>query len=330
MQTFRLVFRMVRWRVAPTLILFLMIGAASSGPLTNPQILRALIAVAGLLCSYACATSVNDLADFEIDKINLAGDADRPLVVGAANRGQLMGSAVLAAGLALGFAALLSPAVLAFMAFSLVINILYSLPPIEVSHRTLIAPIYLPLGYVMAPFGLGFFAVGGHNIWTNSWLLLGLYLVFIGRIILKDFRDRKGDAAEGKITFVLKYGKPTTIAVSSIVVILGMSIIIDRLYLLVGPISLTSIMLLSASLFMLWRLAKVSAMHDEQLSIGVGAKMGNGILLLVMSQLFLVGFPDHTVILIVTGLITVTYIVNFVQFNRNPADATIAYKRAKS
>ena len=40
--------------------------------------------------------------------------------------------------------------------------------------------------------------------------MAALYLLFVGRIVLKDFRDREGDAAYGKSTFLLKCGKPAT------------------------------------------------------------------------------------------------------------------------
>ena len=69
-----LLLKMVRWRVALTLIIFMLIGAAWHGFAIQ---WRLLVAIIGLAASYACATSINDLADVEIDKINLPNDPDR-------------------------------------------------------------------------------------------------------------------------------------------------------------------------------------------------------------------------------------------------------------
>lgn len=42
-----------------------------------------------------------------------------------------------------------------------------------------------------------------------------LYLGFIGRILLKDFRDVRGDALFGKRTFLVRHGRRATCAVSA-------------------------------------------------------------------------------------------------------------------
>jgi 4-hydroxybenzoate polyprenyltransferase len=40
--------------------------------------------------------------------------------------------------------------------------------------------------------------------------LVGLYVGFIGRILLKDFRDLRGDAMFGKRTFLVRHGRQAT------------------------------------------------------------------------------------------------------------------------
>jgi hypothetical protein len=52
-------------------------------------------------------------------------------------------------------------------------------------------------------------------------LLGGLYIGFIGRILLKDFRDVRGDALFGKRTFLVRYGRRRTCAVSAVCWIAG-------------------------------------------------------------------------------------------------------------
>ena len=47
-------------------------------------------------------------------------------------------------------------------------------------------------------------------------LLAGLYVGFIGRILLKDFRDVRGDALFGKRTFLVRHGRRTTCRLSAV------------------------------------------------------------------------------------------------------------------
>ena len=82
MTTASLFVRMVRWRVAVTLWFFLLIGAAAQGPLRPGVAL--LLAAASLAASYVVATTVNDIADRDVDRVNHPRDPGRPLVTGAA------------------------------------------------------------------------------------------------------------------------------------------------------------------------------------------------------------------------------------------------------
>jgi 4-hydroxybenzoate polyprenyltransferase len=68
MMTAALFLRMLRWRVAVTLWFFLLIGAAAQGPL-KPSI-AFLFAALSLSASYVVATTVNDIADRDVDRIN--------------------------------------------------------------------------------------------------------------------------------------------------------------------------------------------------------------------------------------------------------------------
>ena len=71
MRTASLFVRMVRWRVAVTLWFFLLIGAAAQGPLRPGVAL--LFAAASLSASYVVATTVNDIADRDVDGQPSAG-----------------------------------------------------------------------------------------------------------------------------------------------------------------------------------------------------------------------------------------------------------------
>jgi len=60
----------------------------------------------------------------------------------------------LASVLAVGLGWLISPLAAAIMAVSVLLNVAYSLPPLRLSYRTMLAPLILAIGYVGVPFGL--------------------------------------------------------------------------------------------------------------------------------------------------------------------------------
>lgn len=74
----------------------------------------------------------------------------------------------------------------------------------------------MPVGYVVVPLGVGFTA--GQGVWTGTEgvILVGCSLGFIGRIVLKDFRDLEGDTLHGKRTFLVRYGRTSTCVLSAV------------------------------------------------------------------------------------------------------------------
>src|SRR6185369_13225794 len=79
---------LLRYRVAIMLILFLLIGCSFNGKVDEHSI-ELVVASAALMFSYISATSVNDIADREIDSINHSGKPGRPLITGRASESQM-------------------------------------------------------------------------------------------------------------------------------------------------------------------------------------------------------------------------------------------------
>src|SRR5438034_6860876 len=203
---------MLRYRVAAMVALFMLLGAAREGRLALGA--SYLFAAAALASSYVAATALNDLADEEIDKVNHPRDAGRPLVEGSATRRELLVLHVLAAGAALCAVVPLGPRGIGVVAVSLVLSQTYSARPVRLSYRVAGAPLALGIAYVLVPYSLGIVAAGGTLHDARSRLTWGLLLLFAARILLKDFRDREGDARYGKPTILLRFGKPVTCAAS--------------------------------------------------------------------------------------------------------------------
>jgi len=325
MKLLALYWSLLRYRVAMMIVLFMLLGAAwHRGPtaIDAPVILTIL----ALASSYVSATSVNDIADRQIDEINHPGDKGRPLVTGVARTADMWVLFVVSSVLsvALGFAS--GPGAAGIMVLSVAIGALYSLPPALLSHRTFLAPLTLAVAYVGIPYWAGVVVVGESLLPSDLPLMTSLYLLFAGRIILKDFRDREGDAAFGKPTFLLKYGKKATCLASLCALCAGDALLVaslaDRWWLA----ALLQLYVASIGV-MLYRLYRSSSRTDEQLSIGVGAKMGNGFLVTLLGALILSNQGADWITQFIFGLALVAiYMLNFVDFLRHSERAVIGYK----
>jgi 4-hydroxybenzoate polyprenyltransferase len=268
--------RMLRWRVAVTLWFFLLIGAAAQGPL-RPSI-ALLLAAAALSASYVVATTVNDIADQDVDRINHPRDRDRPL------------------------------------------------PPVRLSYRTWLAPTVLAVAYAVVPYALGLLAAGGAPDGLDATLCVALYFLFLARINLKDFRDRPGDAAYGKPTLLIVHGKSVTCAVTGLTLFAGCVALVVALDGGLGVVTIVSVFA-GTILWMLWRLWRASDPRDEQLAIGLGAKMGNGLLASTLAWLVLDadGAPEGVRVLVLAFL-AVVYVSVLIRLHTRADQIEIAYK----
>jgi 4-hydroxybenzoate polyprenyltransferase len=314
--------RMLRYRVAVMLWMFMLLGAAIHGGLGAGLGWAAL----ALASSYVAATTLNDVADGELDRINHPRDAGRPLVSGEATERDLLRLNLIASALALLAAFPLGwPGVL-LVACSLVIGRAYSSPPILLSYRTYLAPLVLSFAYVAVPYGLGVVAVSGTPGSADLTFCAALMLLFLARINLKDFRDRRGDALYGRPTLLLRYGKSVTCAVSLVALVVGNALLLAVLSppVVIGLVLETLFLAIAWSLHALWR-AREGRM--EQVAIGIGAKMGNGLLLSVLGWLVLIDaeapLADRAVFVLVLAS---AFAIAFATLVRSPDRAVIGYK----
>lgn len=325
MRTLILYWRLLRYRVAVMIVLFALLGAAWHGGLTEIgwPVISVVLALAS---SYVCATSVNDIADREIDRINHPKDEGRPLVAGTAEVRDLWALFGVSGVLAVVLPLAVSPLATGIMALSVVIGVLYSLPPVELSHRTFLAPLTLAVAYVGVPYWAGVTAVGENLGMSDLLSMSALYLLFVGRIVLKDFRDRPGDAAYGKPTFLLKYGKRATCLLSIGAVCAGDATLIVALMGQWWLVALLQLYVVGVAL-MLLRLHRTSDLKSEQLAIGVGARMGNGLLTTLLGVLVLANSGADQITQTAFGLaLTAIYAILFVGFLRDPDSSSIGYK----
>ena len=280
-------FRLLRFRVAAMVWTFMLLGAAWPAGLSAFS-LDLLWAALAMAASYVAATSVNDVADADVDRVNHPGDRARPLVTGEASDRELWRLHLLACTAALAAAVPLGLSAFAVVAGSLAIGIAYSLPPLRVSYRTWLAPLLLAVAYVPVPYALGAIAAGRPVDRSDAWLAGGLSALFLARIVLKDFRDREGDACFGKPTLLLRFGAHAT-CVASFGALVAATVLL--LVALRPPVALALVLvvLLAGIATLLLRLARAADSREEQVAIGLGARLGNGLLLCLLSWLVLGG-----------------------------------------
>ena len=276
---------MLRLRTALLILLFVAIADAASKATSNYYAPQLILVIASLAAWYIFGTSINDLADEEIDQVNLRGNPNRPLINKQIDRKQLWRIALTAAIVNLLLSIGLGGRAIIASLSALALSYIYSMPPLQLSYRGIIAPLFLPLGYVVYPFLLTFTA--NHAVFSadDYWLLAALYVSFTARIILKDFRDIKGDRQFGKRTFAVRHGTKATCLVSAMSWLIGVGLIVVRF----NNFSLLWLALVPFITGIFWALKMLSDVKATKLQIqwvGLIGRLGNGTAILILATLY--------------------------------------------
>ena len=285
----QIIYRMLRLRTVLLMVTFEAIGFEAVHP---SRIIPFKFLLMALMISalYVCATCFNDVADEEIDKVNLPNDLSRPLVTTAVTAKQLQILGLVALFVALIAAALTGPIFVLFMIMGAGLNIFYSVPPIRMSYRGIFASLWLSSSYVTIPFWTGAL-IGSAAIPGRIWLLfLGTYSCFVSRILLKDFRDYEGDKKFRKLNFLVRHGPELTCAVSGACWLIGD--IILSLYFYRHSLVLVGLMQLLSSIifYQLYKLSWDKRYQTQLRQVAIVGRMGNAITLAMLTSLTLEAF----------------------------------------
>jgi 4-hydroxybenzoate polyprenyltransferase len=204
----RMLVRLARPSALIIFAMFAATGMAEAGAFESGARLTCVLVVVTAYLLYSVV--LNDVSDRAIDEVNLAGDAGRPLVGGDASAHDFHVIAATSGAIAVGAGALLSVETAAIVAAGLLFSAAYSLRPMRIADRGAVASMLLPLGYVAVPYLVGISSIRSSFGARDLLLGAGLYLGFVGRILLKDFRDVRGDALFGKRTFLVRHGRRWT------------------------------------------------------------------------------------------------------------------------
>jgi 4-hydroxybenzoate polyprenyltransferase len=196
-----------------------LVGSARAGHATD---LRDNFFLALAIIAWALfAATVNDFGDRNTDRANLGHTTGRPIADGDLNHLAVSAVVVVSATVSVASAALLSPRTVIAVLCGIALAVAYSLPPFRLSSRGALTSALLPLIYVVVPYTAGRWAAGPGFDHTDMLLIVGLYVSFTGRLMLKDFRDQHGDALYGKRTFLVRYGRKRTCTTSAFLWVVG-------------------------------------------------------------------------------------------------------------
>lgn len=224
------------------------------------------------------------------------------------------------------FAAPLGSGALVLAGVSLAVGWIYSLPPLLLSHRSWLAPVVLGVAYVVVPYSFGVLVRDVPLRGSDFVFAAALFALFVARITLKDFRDREGDVLYGKPTLLLRFGKGATCLVSLAALCLGDALLVSFLqpppflFVLVQAFALG----VASRLLALWRASEPRA---EQIAIGIGARVGNGLLLSILAWLVLsaqgASVAERSAVVIVLAS---AFALSFLILVSRPDQVVIGYK----
>ena len=278
-----LAWRLLRFRVAAMVWTF-MLPARRIRPASRPS--GSDLGGVALGAGYVAATSANDVADVDVDRVNHPGDRRGRWSWGR-RRCATCGGCTSSHGLrSPPRAARLGEAV-AVVIGSLVIGVAYSLPPARLAYRTWLAPLALASAYVLVPYGLERSPPGG--IRRGGRLARRGALLPLPRADRAEGLPRPGRRCrvrQADAAAPLRLG--ATCAVSLVALAVGNGLLIVAL----DPPLLVALALeapvVGIAVF-LHRLRTAEDARAEQIAIGLGARLGNGLLLGVLAWLVLGG-----------------------------------------
>lgn len=200
--------------------------AAATALLVGAPLVKAFTIYLVIFLVYALITSINNYYDIEVDKLN--DRHDNPLAYGklTLRQVQLFCGACLVTVSCLQLV-LVQPVSLILVVVGLVLGLVYSLPTISIQSRGLLATVLLASWYGIIPLLLG-------NAQGTTWRTLNLILLSAMQLLLlspvllaKDYKDRVGDAATGKRTPLVRYGKKVTATVAAVSGLMGLVIFVS-------------------------------------------------------------------------------------------------------
>lgn len=252
-----------------------------AGTAGRPEYLAIVIAMIASAAIYINAVAVNDLSDIKVDMINLSKTdeaKERPIINKTITSHATKSIIILSALVAIVCSLFIQPWLAIVMVLCVIANMIYSLPPTQISKRGVFAQLLLPTCYVLMPFALAVGMINNEIASLQVWLVCGMYALFIGRLYLKDIRDEKGDRTVGKKTYLVRHGMKLTLLQSSVWAFVGIIICVAGLVLAkVDFVLIVSVGLLTISgyLWSCWQIFKEPVLKHKLLYVAMAGRFAS-------------------------------------------------------
>ena len=103
--------------------------------------------------------------------------------------------------------------------------------------------------------------------------IAGLFMLFMGRLFLKDFRDEKGDRATGKRTFLVRHGSKATLIISGGLMAIGVAAMLFASRHFQIGLGLIASFVIGGAWWCLWRCCYEHALADRLVYIALAGRL---------------------------------------------------------
>ncbi len=194
------------------IVMFLLV-IASSVLISDRFIFSSLLGGLVFLIMYMAGTILNDIFDYNVDKVNMPY---RPLQRGSVSIKESSILSLLLYLLSLSIAVYLGSLFFLLAMIFFILSLVYSLPKIYLVGKPLIGNIVLAIVSILIPLISGYILVTNEFIFFNKFLFafISFTIFFIFVSLLKDLKDVKGDKKFGKKTLATFIGEKKTFFIS--------------------------------------------------------------------------------------------------------------------
>ena len=163
-----------------------------------------LLSLVFFISLYGVVAIMNDLSDIETDRINERRDI--PYANGALTERQLRFIMMILAGVTTAVAWIIHSHMVIWAGVYMLLGYMYSSGWWVLKNRGVWATILLGVCYGAVPWLMAASVIGGEFSLLLLLLAMASCIFSMGIVVLKDFKDEKGDMATGKKTLLVRYG----------------------------------------------------------------------------------------------------------------------------
>lgn len=189
--------------------MLVILGALIGGMILEQTLLLAAV----FMFLYFGATTINDIFDFESDRIN---SPYRPLHTKKVNFTEAKLITIISFAIGIYLSTFFSIEIIAITILAVILSVFYSTGPFPLKNILLLGILNLSFLTIFVPTFAGYYSINPTLSTDFIYFLTFFTLTFVSIAFLKDLKDLWGDILIKKRTFAIRYGRKATAIVSFI------------------------------------------------------------------------------------------------------------------